>query len=85
MFVHGDILVNMSNWIGGYKPDRFYTAITYAGFGYTAMSWTKKVGQSAHFILPVRTRMGQTLSIFCKVFGTKFYNDTRIGKWRVAM
>lgn len=42
MFVHGDILVNMSNWIGGYKPDRFYTAITYAGFGYTAMSWTKK-------------------------------------------
>lgn len=42
MFVHGDILVNMSNWIGGYKPHRFYTAITYAGFGYTAMSWTKK-------------------------------------------
>lgn len=42
MFVHGDILVNMSNWIGGYRPDRVYYAISYVGFGYSAMSWTKK-------------------------------------------
>ena len=41
MFVHGDIMVNMSNWIGGYNPDRIYSAISYVGFGYTAMSWTK--------------------------------------------
>lgn len=42
IFVHGDILVNMSNWIGGYRPNRVYSAISYVGFGYTAMSWTKK-------------------------------------------
>lgn len=42
MFVHGDILVNMSNWIGGYRENRIYSAISYIGFGYTAMSWTKK-------------------------------------------
>lgn len=42
IFVHGDILVNMSNWIGGYHPNRVYSAISYIGFGYTAMSWTKK-------------------------------------------
>ncbi|MBO7242866.1 MAG: OmpA family protein [Alistipes sp.] len=41
LFVHGDIMINMSNWIGGYKPDRVYYAISYMGFGYTAMSWTK--------------------------------------------
>lgn len=41
LFVHGDILINMSNWIGGYNPDRFYSAVSYMGFGYTAMSWTK--------------------------------------------
>lgn len=41
LFVHGDILINMSNWIGGYDPDRFYSAVSYMGFGYTAMSWTK--------------------------------------------
>ena len=27
LYVHGDILVNMSNWIGGYDPDRFYSAV----------------------------------------------------------
>lgn len=42
LFAHGDILVNMSNWIGGYRPNRVYSAISYVGFGYTAMSWTKK-------------------------------------------
>ena len=42
LYVHGDILINMSNWIGGYDPDRFYSAVSYMGFGYTAMSWTKK-------------------------------------------
>ncbi len=31
--VHGDILVNLSNWIGGYRPDRFYEAVPYLGFG----------------------------------------------------
>lgn len=41
LYVHGDILVNMSNWIGGYRPDRIYSAVSYVGFGYTAMSWTK--------------------------------------------
>lgn len=42
IFVHGDILVNMSNWIGGFNPERVYNAIPYVGFGYTAMSWTDK-------------------------------------------
>lgn len=41
LYVHGDILVNMSNWIGGYRTDRVYSAVSYVGFGYTAMSWTK--------------------------------------------
>jgi outer membrane protein OmpA-like peptidoglycan-associated protein len=41
LYVHGDILINMSNWIGGYRPDRIYSAVSYVGFGYTAMSWTK--------------------------------------------
>ena len=41
IFVHGDVMVNLSNWIGGYREDRLYYAIPYVGFGYTAMSWTK--------------------------------------------
>ena len=42
VFVHGDVMLNLSNWIGGYREDRVYYAIPYAGFGYTAMSWTDK-------------------------------------------
>lgn len=42
VFVHGDLMLNLSNWIGGYREDRVYYAIPYAGFGYTALSWTKK-------------------------------------------
>lgn len=42
LYIHGDILINMSNWIGGYRDNRIYSAISYVGFGYTAMSWTKK-------------------------------------------
>lgn len=42
IYVHGDVLMNMSNWIGGYRPNRVYSAISYLGFGYTAMSWTDK-------------------------------------------
>lgn len=42
VFVHGDVMVNLSNWIGGYREDRIYYAVPYVGFGYTAMSWTEK-------------------------------------------
>lgn len=31
--VHGDILLNLSNWLGGYRYDRFYEAVPYIGFG----------------------------------------------------
>lgn len=31
--VHGDVLLNLSNWIGGYRYDRFYEAVPYLGFG----------------------------------------------------
>ena len=31
--VHVDALLNLSNWIGGYRTDRFYEAVPFAGFG----------------------------------------------------
>lgn len=42
VFVHADAMLNLSNWIGGYREDRVYYAVPYVGFGYTAMSWTKE-------------------------------------------
>lgn len=31
--LHVDGLLNLSNWIGGYRTDRFYEAVPFAGFG----------------------------------------------------
>ncbi|MDR1755392.1 MAG: OmpA family protein [Culturomica sp.] len=32
--IHGDVLINLSNWIGGYRSDRFYELVPYLGFGW---------------------------------------------------
>lgn len=36
LFAHADIMVNLSNWIGGYREDRAYYAVPFVGFGYMA-------------------------------------------------
>ena len=33
MYFHPDFMVNLSNWIGGYKKDRFYSAVLNVGAG----------------------------------------------------
>ena len=30
MFVHADLMINASNWIGGYREDRAYYAVPFA-------------------------------------------------------
>lgn len=36
--IHGDFLMNLTNWICGYKADRFYNAIAFVGVGYANSS-----------------------------------------------
>ena len=43
MFAHGDLLVNFSNWVGGYRDDRVYYAVPFVGFGYMASSFTDEI------------------------------------------
>lgn len=33
LFTHADVMVNLSNWIGGYREDRAYYLIPFVGFG----------------------------------------------------
>ena len=40
LFAHGDIMVNFSNWVGGYREDRVYYAVPYIGLGYMAVNFT---------------------------------------------
>ena len=39
IFAHGDLLINLSNWIGGYREDRVYYIVPYLGMGYNAISY----------------------------------------------
>lgn len=40
MFVHTDLMVNFSNWVGGYREDRAYYAVPFVGFGYMVSNFT---------------------------------------------
>lgn len=40
MFAHVDFMLNASNWIGGYRADRAWYAVPFAGFGYMASNFT---------------------------------------------
>ncbi len=40
IFIHTDFMVNLSNWIGGYREDRVYYAVPFVGFGYQALDFT---------------------------------------------
>ncbi len=42
LFAHGDVMINLSNWIGGYRTDRAYYAIPYVGFGWMVTNFTDK-------------------------------------------
>lgn len=34
LFAHADFMINLSNWIGGYRENRVYYAVPFAGMGY---------------------------------------------------
>lgn len=40
LFTHVDFMINFSNWVGGYRDDRAYYAMPFAGFGYMATNFT---------------------------------------------
>ena len=42
MFAHVDFMLNASNWFGGYREDRAWYAVPFAGFGYVASNFTDK-------------------------------------------
>ena len=40
LFTHVDMMLNFSNWVGGYRDNRAYYAMPFAGFGYMATNFT---------------------------------------------
>ncbi len=48
MFAHGDLLINFSNWVGGYRADRAYYAVPFVGMGYMASNFTDSSQADSH-------------------------------------
>lgn len=48
VFVHGDLMINFSNWVGGYRADRAYYAVPYIGMGYMASNFTDSSKADSH-------------------------------------
>lgn len=49
MFAHADVMLNLSNWIGGYREDRVYYAVPYLGGGYMVSNFTDKSQAENHY------------------------------------
>ena len=45
LYTHTDLTINASNWIGGYRDDRVYTAVPFVGFGYMVANFTDSFQQ----------------------------------------
>lgn len=43
LFAHSDLMINFSNWVGGYREDRAYYAVPFVGFGYFTSNFTDKM------------------------------------------
>ena len=73
--MHGDVLFNLSNMIGGYNPERFYSFIPFASTGF-ALSLNKAVnGYYSHEVtlgagLLNRFRLSDALDIDLEIRGT---------------
>ena len=46
MSLHADFMMNLSNWIGGYKEHRVYYAVPYFGMGYMASNIGRKAQEA---------------------------------------
>lgn len=67
IFAHPDFMINMSNWIGGYRDDRVYTAVLTMGAGVAGTSLDHKATRQFEFAASVgmqnRFNVSRALSI----------------------
>lgn len=78
--VYADALLNLSNWIGGYRYDRTWEFISFAGIGFSHV-WTharhNEFSANAGLINKIRITdgFGINLEYRCSMFDTKFTQE----------
>lgn len=51
--IHEDFMLNLTNWICGYRADRFFNAIAYVGVGYAQSSLKDVDGANEEWAVPM--------------------------------
>ena len=51
--IHEDVMFNLTNWFCGYRADRFFNAIAYAGIGYGQSELKDGDGKNAEWAVPM--------------------------------
>ncbi|MDR2131701.1 MAG: OmpA family protein [Odoribacteraceae bacterium] len=74
-----DVLINASNWIGGYRPDRFFEFVPFAGGGVLLYSGERKaMAITAGLLNKMRLTEAIDLNLELRgdIFDSKYYQDT---------
>lgn len=74
--LHADFLYNLSNAIGGYRADRFWSFVPYVGFGW-AHSWNSKYHNNQ---IAANTGIIHNLRICCALDATIDMRATALGR-----
>lgn len=75
MYLHADAMLNVSNLIGGYREDRFYSVIPYAGFGWACNTTSSNDALAGSLGIYNSFRLGSKVDLFLDVRGTIFGED----------
>lgn len=82
MFVHTDLMINFSNWAGGYRDDRAYYAVPFVGFGYMAMDFTDRAHELGY---PTNNEFAFTAGLLNKFRLSKGWDlDIELKGWLFA-
>lgn len=74
---HGDVLFNLSNILAGYREDRFYNIIPYAGLGYMVIKDEPKAKEmSANIGINNEFRLSNAFSLNLDVRGVAVHDRT---------
>ena len=67
LFFHPDIMLDLTNWVGGYKPDRFWNMIVFLGGGVGSSALNSPKRRTVQFVgdagVQSRFRAGNAVSV----------------------
>lgn len=73
IFAHADVMVNFSNWVGGYREDRVYYAVPFAGGGLIASDVREQFAVTAGLLNKFRVSKAWDINLELKAVLAESY------------